>query len=645
MELPPIAVILLLLVFAFGFVMLLNILRWPTIPAYFVAGLVVGPNGINVLREVDDAHFIAELGIIFLLFTIGLKISLSALKTMRNHVVALGGMQTVVTGLVFALPVWWWSGNPLVGLLVGSVAAMSSTAIVSQLLIKENILNSPVGNRAMGVLLFQDLAVIPLIIIFSSKSDDSLVIIISLVLVKVVLIMALILFVGGKWMERWLDRVSRYGDNELYILNLVMLIAVLSGLTAFAGLSYALGAFLAGILMSETLHRYRVMRIVEPFRHIFLGFFFMSLGMLVDLQYLAAEWFSVIATSAAFIVIKAPLVYGCVRLLGSHRKTAIWATILLAGTGEFGFVLITLARGDGIVSEEIFQLLLSANLLSLMVVPFVWKKREMIGRALWADDWATSARRTTENLSKTLKLRGHVIICGFGRTGQAIAGILRELSVPYVALDENYVIFRSVGGADNVIYAECGSADGLMGAGIARAKTLIVSFIDPVESHNVIEKARELNPNLVIIAKADTAKLASELKQLGADHVFIDAHETGFSIVKQSLIETSQARREDIKKTISRARTKENPYFTGEFIGGDSKVSEDISFIGCVVKKPLPSLAAVLPGCRVISWLRRGEHLDTGNLSQPLKVGDELVLSGDLKDLLEIKEALEDTEI
>ena len=643
LDLPPIAVIMLVLIVAFALVMTLTLLRLPTIPAYFVAGIGVGPSGLGALHDNETAHFIAELGIIFLLFTIGLKFSLRSLHTIRHYVFGLGGAQTVITALLFGVPMWLFSGEIMLSLLVGSVAAMSSTAIVSQTLIDDNMLVSPVGNRAMGVLLFQDLAVIPLIIIFSAGIGAASVLqTTAIVGAKVAAIMVLVLFAGAPLMSRWLNFVANYGNKELYMLNLIMLIGVLSGMSAWAGLSYALGAFIAGILMSETLHRYRVLRMVEPFRHIFLGFFFISLGVVVDTEYVFNNWLPVLGAAAALIIIKCPLVYLCARMMGTHSKTSFYTAVLLCGAGEFGFVLLTLARDTALIENNVFQFLLSANLLALIAVPMMWEWRQRVTKKLaglgWFQDVAKSA-----DAGSSIDLSGHVIIAGFGRTGQAIAGILRDIPLSYVALEEDYQIFRTVGGADNIIYAEASSVDGLVNGNIAAAKVLVVSYIDVLNSKATVQRARALNKDLLIMARADTVGLANELLAVGADHAYVDAHEFGFTAAKQLAIDSYRLKSDVLNHAIIRARKRENLFFIGEF--GDTETDDGRSasdvFIGCVVQEDISVLEKHLHGCRVISWMRDGKVITPIDITQTARTGDELVLCGNIAALREAKNAIE----
>lgn len=644
-EFSPIVVVMLVIASAFVMVMILSTLRWPTVPAYFIAGMAVGPSGIGALHSNETAHFIAELGIIFSLFTIGIKFSLAALRTIRRHVFWLGGSQTIFTAILFGAPVWWFTKDPLLALLLGSVAAMSSTAVISQSLIDDNMLSSPVGNRAMGVLLFQDLAVIPLIIIFSAgNSPDSLLHTGALVALKVAVIMVLVLYAGAPLMSRWLNFVSGYGGKELYMLNLIMIIAVMSGLSALSGLSFALGAFIAGILMSETLHRHRVTRIVEPFRHIFLGFFFVSLGILVDPVYVLNNLGPILAAAVVVVILKGLLVFFCAKTVGSHAKTAIYVSLLVCGTGEFGFVMLTIGESSGIVEAELFQFLLSANLVALMGIPFMWRQREFFSRKLAKSEWLTEAKNVTDNLAKTMQLSDHVIIGGYGRTGQAIAGILRDLPIPYIALEENYQILRTVGGADNVIYAEASAREGLIGAGIDKARVVIIAFIDSVDSRIAVQQARQLNSKILIIARADTVAMADELIEAGATRAFVDAHEFGFSAANALASEQYGVPSQKVTDCILRARRRENLFFTGEFGGAVGEDTADAStFSGCIARKEFPSLRELLDDCELISWTRGESAMDIKELDRPVRVGDELVLIGSTAKIAAIREKLGDS--
>ena len=248
----------------------------------------------------------------------------------------------------------------------------------------------------------------------------------------------------------------------------------------------------------------------------------------------------------------------------------------------------------------------------------------------------------TDNLSQTAGLSGHVILAGFGRTGQAIAGILRETKVPYVGVEEDFQILQSVGSADNVIYGESSSAESLMAAGVRRARVLVISFIDPIDSKQAVERARALNTKIIIIVKTDTAHLANQLINAGADHAFVDAHELGFSVVRKLCEDVFSTEREAISYHIRRARRRQNPFFSGGGFNAETdEAREPEVFYGCRVRSAVDNLQSVLGGCRVISWLRNGETLDTTQTQRAVKAGDELVLAGTPSVLEALKSSLE----
>ena len=434
-ELSPLMVVVLLLASALGGVTVLKIFRLPTLPAYFLTGYITGPYGLGVLSSGEQADFVAELGVICLLFTIGLEFSLRSLSAMRRYVFILGVMQVFLSMAFFGGVAWYFLQDGMLAFLIGAVAAMSSTAIVSQLLIQENAVTSPAGRRAIAVLLFQDLAIIPIIIVVSAAVPAvpdvfSIVQLVGLVILKIAVVLGIVLLAGKTVMSGWLNWVSRRGDKELFMLSLLAIIIMSAGLTALFDLSYALGAFLAGMIISDTWHRHRVERIVDPFRRLFLGFFFVSLGLLINPAVLLEKWSLVLLAAGFLVFFKIPLVAACVRLVGSYSGT-VWRTaILLGGTGEFGFLLLTVARDGGVLEDDIFQWLLAANLLALLSTPLLWPYQEKLVNFLVPAPPLFHAEQKNTNPSLADDMGEHFIICGFGRTGQAIAGILRALQVP-----------------------------------------------------------------------------------------------------------------------------------------------------------------------------------------------------------------------
>ncbi len=645
MDFSPLTVVLLLLAVTVSAVTVLKILRLPTLPAYFIAGIAAGPHGIGILASSEEADFAAELGVIFLLFAIGLEFSLSTFNAIRRYVLVLGSLQVGVCFVVFGGAGWWLTGDAASAALIGAVAAMSSTAIVSQLLIRDNAVTSPAGRRAIAVLLFQDLAVVPLIIVFSSLSEQSdiasLTGVVALITVKIAGLALAVFIVFRPLIGKWFNWAHRHGDKELVMLNLAALIVIAAGLTAFFGLSYSLGAFLAGMIIAETTHRHRVERLTEPFRHLFLGFFFISLGLLINPAVFAEHWLSVLALAVVFFFAKTVLVYGCARAIGAFGSTSLRVALLLGGAGEFGFVLLAIA-GAEIMDERWFQTLLLANLLAMLPVPLLWPVREKFVRFFFPRD---SEQQKPEG--KTTDAAGHIIVSGFGRTGQAVAGIFRQLKMRYVVVEDDHQILQAVGGGEEIIYGEGDRVDSLVQGGLARARILIITYMDVASVLNTIQSARAVNPSVRIIAKASNAAQAERFARAGADDVLIEAHEAGFSLARMAGKRLGRDM-ESIGRTIKEGRQRVNSFFAGEYGTGDEDDEGEGAqhFIGCTVCRNIAAgeFAQLLGERTVLSWRRGEENIppDSAEAAKGVLAGDELVLMGeDIAPLTDIKNKLE----
>lgn len=624
----------------FGVVLIvtaMSILRLSTIPAYFIVGMVAGPSGLAVLHSGAAVDFAAELGIILLLFTIGLKFNIGALNAIRGIVFILGGAQVLTTTLLFSALAWFWLGDVFVATLIGCVAAMSSTAVVSQILIRENIITSATGRRAIGVLLFQDMAVIPLIIVFSGGApDESFLSLLPLLLLKIIISLAFVLSVGPRLTKIWLDWVAQYGDKDLFVLHVVVVVTLAPILTHAFGLSHALGAFLTGMLIAETLHRHRVEQLIEPFRQLFLGFFFMTLGVLVEPTRIAEDGGTILLLAAILLSCKIPLVYVCARLYKTQKTPALKTALLLGGGGEFGFVLFSVANNSGILPDELFQTLVAANMLALVITPLLWRRADPLVRRLFG------AGKPLADAAAVPKHAPHVIVCGFGRTGQAACGILRALRIPFIAMENDTLILRSAN-SEQVIYGGGDRAEYLLAAGVAKARVLIVTYADQASAALTALTAKKLNRHLHIICKAHTTRQVGALLAAGADEVLVDAHESGLSLAGQCLRQIGAPRNVPIHEIFARARNREDPMFQGEYAGFDVDEAESpIRLVGCKVPEVFAgkSLAELTQGASVVNWRRADEELDVSDETKPVRGGDELILSGDDENLERIREQL-----
>ncbi|MBE8158369.1 MAG: hypothetical protein HAW59_03120 [Betaproteobacteria bacterium] len=622
-------------------VAVLKTMDLPVVPAYFIAGMVMGPGGLGLLESGEEADFVAELGIILLLFTVGLQFNLAALKSLRTFVFALGGIQAFATAAVVACLARFYTDGWLLASLIGFVAMLSPTAVIGQILLQENAVNSPVGRRAVGVLLFQDFLTIPLIIIYSSGGDVSLWTTAPLVGIKIAAVLGVVFFAAPRVVKTWLDWTAVRGDKELFVLSIVALIAASALATGILELTYVLGPFLAGILIAETAHRENVEHMMEPFRHLLMGFFFIAVGMLIDVRFFLDNLGKIAALAAAMWAIKVPLMYCAVRVVKSHNATALRTAFLMGGGGPFGFVLLAVAKESGVIPPDLFQLLVPANILALVATPFVWARTDKIVNFLCPDDISVSTRKTAENAAKADKMQNHAVICGFGRTGQSIAGILRGVPMDFVGIDSNHLIIETVGDAEPVIYGEGHETETLVAAGIRRAAILNITVAEPLIAAAVARTARKLNPDIHIIAKASNPRQAQDLQESGADQTLVAAHQCGMSMAGQTLRRYPEISQEKLAVLFKKARYRDNPLFQGEYLGTGYTQTGGKCFVGCVVRKGGDGVqsAAAGQGISIVQW-QRGENLLDPAGDSPLQIGDKLILMGAPRELRKAKARL-----
>src|SRR4051812_6116485 len=358
--------VLLLLASAVLAVALCRSFHLPAMIGYVLTGLALGPHALGLVSDRDEIRTLAEFGVVFLMFSIGLEFSLPKLWTMRRIVFGLGFAQVAITlalGVAAALAAGasWQAGVAL-----GGIVAMSSTAIVSKLLAERLELDSPPGREVIGVLLFQDLAVVPLLVVIPALAQpaERLGIEVALALAKAAVALAVLLLAGPRVMRAWLGVVARRKSNELFVLNVLLVTLLLGFITGLAGLSLVLGAFLAGMLISETEYRFQVEEDIKPFRDVLLGLFFVTVGMMLDLRLVADHFLAVLGLFAILALGKFALAGALSRLFGAQPGTAMRVGLALAQGGEFGFVLLSLASGARVAGEDVLQPLLAAMILS-----------------------------------------------------------------------------------------------------------------------------------------------------------------------------------------------------------------------------------------------------------------------------------------
>ncbi|HEX4943182.1 MAG TPA: cation:proton antiporter, partial [Usitatibacteraceae bacterium] len=426
----------------------------PAILGYLLVGAVIGPGALGLVSASEDKRYLAEFGVVFLMFSVGLEFSLPQLMAMRRTVFGYGGAQVTLAMVLAAAVALAAGASWQTGLIVGGVLAMSSTAIVSKSLSEQAKLHTPAGRQIMGVLLFQDLAVIPLLVLIPAlgRPAEALASSMVLALAKAAVVLAVVLFLGQRLMRPLFHLVAKQKSSELFVLFVLLVTLGLAWVTELAGLSLVLGAFLAGMLISETEYRYQVDDYIKPFRDVLLGFFFVTIGMLLDLRVVMANWFYVALVLVALLVAKFVLVFWLGRVFGNEKPTALRCALALAPAGEFGFVLLSLAGREGALDPATLQVVLAGALISMLATPVLLANTERIVLYVVESEWTQRAMALHQLAVRTMATQGHVIVCGYGRSGQALSRFLEREGVSVIALDADPERVRQAAAAgDSVV--------------------------------------------------------------------------------------------------------------------------------------------------------------------------------------------------
>jgi CPA2 family monovalent cation:H+ antiporter-2 len=514
-------------------------LHLPPMLGYLVTGVALGPHALGLIPDTSETRHLAEFGIVFLMFSIGLEFSLPKLMAMRRVVFGLGLAQVLATmsvGLVLGVLLGAsWQAS----LVFGGAIAMSSTAIVSKLLAERLELDTPHGREIIGVLLFQDLAVVPLLIVIPAlgQPPGEIGSAVAIALVKAAIVLGALILAGPRMMRFWFNVVARRRSNELFVLNVLFITLGLAYLTSVAGLSLALGAFLAGMLISETEYRYQVEEDIKPFRDILLGLFFVTVGMMLDLSAVAERWWAVGISVILIVFVKFGLITLLARAFGSTQGTALRTALSLAQAGEFGFVLLANAGGVGFVSPGMTQALLAAMIISMLASPFIIAASDAIVMRFSAAEWMLRSLELHRIAVQSIESERHVVILGYGRNGQRLARLLDAEGVRYVALDLDPERVREAALAgDTVVFADCSRRDALTAAGLSRAAAVVITFADADASIRVLANIHALNPSIPVIVRAREESEIERLHAAGASEVVPEALESGLMLASHTLV-------------------------------------------------------------------------------------------------------------
>ncbi|MBB5205231.1 CPA2 family monovalent cation:H+ antiporter-2 [Inhella inkyongensis] len=624
-------------------------LKLPPMLGYLVVGVLIKLSGIT--QNTPGLTYLAEFGVVFLMFAIGLEFNLPKLRAMRAAVFGLGLLQVLLTlvgavlgNVLLALAFAWigvqWEMGWQGALVLGAAMAMSSTAIIVKLMAERLELESEHGRRVMGVLLFQDLAVVPLLVLIPAlgASTSDMVQGLAWAALKALVVLGLLLWGGQKAMRWWLTLVARRKSEELFILNLLLVTLGLSWLTEHAGLSLALGAFVAGMLISETEFKHQVETDIRPFHDVLLGLFFITIGMKLDWQPVVQQWPLVLLLVLGPTLLKFALVAALAKGLGAPSGVSLRTGLYLAQAGEFGFVLLGLGAAQGLVAPKWESPVLAAMVLSMLATPFIVLYSNRIVMKLSSSDWLLQSVQLTTIAKKAFKTDAHIIICGYGRSGQNLARLLETERIPYMALDLDPDRVRQAAAAgQSVVFGDAARLQALMAAGLHRASAVVISYHDTPSALKVLRQVREHAPTVpVVVRTVDDADL-DRLKAAGATEVVPEAIEGSLMLASHALALVGVPMRRVIRITRD-ARDARYGLLRGYFHGADDDGLDEreqarlkpftLPAASSWAGQRVADLLLSEQGLALVALRRADGKGETVSDELPLQGGDTLVLSG-----------------
>jgi CPA2 family monovalent cation:H+ antiporter-2 len=537
--------------------------RFGAVFGFLVVGVIVGPFGLGRFTQhhpwidfltIDDPQRVtpfAELGVIFLLFLFGLELSFERLWQMRRYLLGVGALQVGVSALAIGSTAFLLGVKRDAAIVLGLCLAMSSTAIVMQLLREQNRLGTQLGRLAFSILLFQDLMVVPILFItgvLGSGVGDGILLSLVSAIAQAAVAIAAIMVVGRYVLQPMLRFVAATGSRDLIMAITVLIVVAAAGVTGAAGLSTALGAFLAGLLLGETEHRHQINVDLEPFKGLLLGLFFVTVGMTIDLRFVAAYAHYIVVGVLSLLVVKASILLVAARALGVARGVAIEDAILLAGGGEFALVVISLARGNGLLDSELAQIVTMVVGITMILTPVLAFLAHRLGAtAQYLDEAKTEIPRDAE------ELQAEVVIVGFGRVGQSIAAILKRKGISYVAVDQDSALVARERKKGHAVYLGDGRRPEILDrVGVENAAALAATLADIDGAEHIVATSSRHWPDVPVCARARDREHAARLRSLGAT-VVLEAFEPSLQLAGR-VLEKLGYTEDKVGETLAEAR-------------------------------------------------------------------------------------------
>jgi len=620
-------------------------IKLPPILAYLVTGIIAGPHALALITTPDEVALVAELGIVFLLFSLGLEFSVPKLIAMRHLVLGVGSAQVVITLLLVMGACYFIIGNNgTTAFVIGCTFALSSTAVVVKSLNESGITQTKRGQIAISILLFQDIAVVPFLIampLLASNGDENVALALLFALGKGAVVVAILLSVGKWILPKVFNQVAQVRTDELFVLTAILVTVMAGTLTSFFGLSMALGAFLAGMMLSESQYKHQLEADIRPFRDILMGLFFISVGMQLDVTVMVRQWHWILIGLVTLFAVKTIVIKQLAVISGETRKDGWSAGLMMFQLGEFGFVLVALAQQLDIFTPELSSTLIGIGVLSMAITPSIIANNSKIVNKLdkfWGiqEDVIEEAQDADFETS----LKDHVVICGFGRVGQTVSRFLKSEAVPYVALDVDPIrVSEAQAAGENVQYGHARDKAILEAAGAVDARLIVITFGDVAKAHVVIKNVKELNSKARIMVRTKTDENLKEILEDGADQVVPEALEGSLMLVSQVLFESGVPMSRVLKR-LRKERENRYGHLHGFYPGDVTEVTADrrdlLEYIHAIaipldafaVKRTLSELNLAHRRVEVVGLRRGGAELASPDENTIIEALDTIIIKG-----------------
>ncbi|MFW6139839.1 MAG: cation:proton antiporter [Acidobacteriota bacterium] len=647
MEVPILKETIIVLAAAIGVFFLSHRLRLPTVTGFILTGILIGPGGLGLIKDTHSIDLLAEIGVVMLLFTIGLDISFEKLGDLKKFFWVGGGLQVCLTSLLVIgmLQFFYFSLSELI--VYGFLISLSSTALVLKIYSDSNQLESPQGNISLGILLFQDISLVPMIVIIQflgQTGTHSL----ATMLVRFslsILAVGAVVIISRHLMPRILFLMVKTRVREIFLITSLFLCLGMAFLTSSLGLSLALGAFLAGIIISESEYSYQVTAEIMPFKDLFTSLFFISIGMLLNLHFAWNEKFIIITLVLMVLFLKALIVFLIIKIIRYPTRIAFITGLGLAQIGEFSFVLAGVGKANGLIPEEIFQIFIASSILTILATPFLFQFSPVLASGL-EKIFKTKQTIKPAQKEKEETFENHVIIGGYGLNGRNLARVLKETGIPYSIIELNPDTVRKVlKNGEPIIFGDISSREVLQAAGIDQAKVVVFAICDPIAINTAIKTTREMNREVYIIVRTRFVSEIDELYKLGANQVIPQEFETSIEIFARVLEEFHIPRNiinAQIKLIRSEcygmlrgvAKTKRSMEKIAELLRAGTTETFLISQDSPAAGKTLKELdIRQKTGATIIAVVRGEESITSPSPDFKIKEGDTLVLVANHKDM------------